>query len=103
MRELLVIADPVTADVFRLGGMDVWTVGESDSTRELLRDAVSQNYGVVLVTESVARGIEDDIRDAQSVGGPVVVVIPAVGSVGTAGRESLSKLSQAVLGFSAKA
>lgn len=98
MRDLLVIADPVTADVFRLGGMDVWPVGGSDSVRERLRDAITKNYAVVFVTDTVADGLEDDIRDAQTVGGAVVVVIPGVGSAGSVGRESLSKLSQAVLG-----
>ena len=97
MRELLVIADPVTADVFRLGGMDVWATGDNVSPQQLLLEAVDRKYDVIFLADSVAHGI--DIEAVQSIGDPVVVVIPAMGSTEMRGSESLLKLSRAILGI----
>jgi vacuolar-type H+-ATPase subunit F/Vma7 len=98
MRDMLVIADPATADVFRLASVDVWTVDRTESPEPLLRDALVGNHAVIFITESVAESVKHQILAAQTTDGPVVVVIPGVGTSGTLGREMLSDRKRAVAG-----
>lgn len=101
MHDILVIADPSTADVFRLAAVDVWAVKETDSPEALVRDAMLGDHAVIFVAESVAGGIRNQILAAQSSTGPIVVVIPGVGTSSMLGRDMLSHLKKVVMGGTA--
>ena len=98
MSDVLVIADPMTADVFRLADVDVRPVESAESAEPLLRAALTQSYAVVFVSEKVAAGIQETIAAAQARGGPVVVVIPGIGARGVLGQALLSRLRKTIVG-----
>ncbi|ABU82258.1 V-type ATP synthase subunit F [Ignicoccus hospitalis] len=76
--KVYVITDPDTAPLFRLAGASVIEVNSPDETKERLVELLkSPDAAVVLVSNDVAVGIEEEVREISSkVSKPVVTLIP---------------------------
>ncbi len=81
--KIAVIGDKDSILGFKTIGVDTYPVTSSKSALETLKKLVSENYGVIFITEELASSMEDVINELHRRYLPAVVLIP--NSKGTLG------------------
>ncbi len=74
--KIAVIGDKDSILGFKTIGVDTFPVTSSESALNTLKQLVSENYGVIFVTEELARNMEDVINELHRRYLPAVVLIP---------------------------
>jgi len=69
--------------IFKAAGIDIFPVnGDIDKiseTEERLRQIVSEGYGIIFMTETIAAKLDDLVREYANETSPSIVVIPGLG------------------------
>ncbi len=81
--KIAVVGDKDSILGFRTIGVDTFPVTSGDAALETLKKLVSENYGVIFITEELASGMQDVINELHKRYLPTVVLIP--NSKGTKG------------------
>ncbi len=81
--KIAVIGDKDSILGFKTIGVETFPVTSSEAALSSLKKLVSENYGVIFITEELARELEDIIADLNKRYLPAVVLIP--NSKGTLG------------------
>lgn len=81
--KIAVIGDKDSILGFKTIGVDTFSVTSSDSALTVLKKLVSEEYGVIFITEELAQDLADIIADLNKRFLPAVVLIP--NSKGTLG------------------
>ncbi len=74
--KIAVIGDKDSILGFKTIGVDTFPVTSSESALNTLKQLVSENYGVIFITEELARNMEDVINELHRRYLPAVVLIP---------------------------
>ena len=98
MPSIMILADPLSAAVFRLTDFKVRVIQETDSAPYVLQEILSQGHEIVFITETLAASLQQQIREAQMQGGTILTIIPGVGAARHIGKEMLMALKQSVIG-----
>ena len=99
--EIYVIGDEQTVLGLRLVGIEGWIASTRDAAAVALRELLQREHaGLVLITESLATLIREDVdRQVYGVGFPLVVEIP--GPAGPAAdRASIAAILRKAIGVS---
>ena len=102
--DVLVLADPLSAEVFYLTDFTVRAVPPGADAARALAEALGEGFRIVFVTENLAEGCAGALRALQPRGaqerpGPIVTVIPGAGSSLRLGRRLLADLERSVVGI----
>ncbi|NLW10801.1 MAG: V-type ATP synthase subunit F [Clostridiaceae bacterium] len=97
MYKVGVIGDRDSIIGFRAIGMSVFDTSDAVQAGEYLRQMVRENYAVVFITESMAEGNLELIRELRSQKLPAVIPIPSItGSTGLGMRQVRESVRKAV-------
>lgn len=61
---------------FKLLGFEVFPATKGDEARQLLHQLAEEKFGVILITENIAKEIPDTIRHFDTLPTPAVILIP---------------------------
>ncbi len=96
--KIAVIGDKDSILGFKTIGVDTFSVTNSEDALKALKQLVSDNYGVIFITEELARELEDIVTDLQKRFLPAVVLIPnSKGALGI-GIEQIKKNVEKAIG-----
>ena len=96
--KIAVIGDKDSILGFKTIGVDTFSVTNSEAALKALKQLVSDNYGVIFITEELARELEDIITDLNKRYLPAVVLIPnSKGALGI-GIEQIKKNVEKAIG-----
>lgn len=70
-KDIMLIFKGIGADIFPFKGMD-------DAPSQL-RKIIKQDYGIIFITETIAAGLDEIIRQYADMVKPSIVVIPGLG------------------------
>lgn len=77
MLKVLVIGDEDVSLPFRAMGIQAAFASRPEQGRNILREAVEKDYGIIFIGESVARGCMDIVREvSENRTLPVITIIP---------------------------
>ncbi len=74
--KIAVLGDKDSILGFKTIGVDTFPVTSNEAALETLKQLVSENYGVIFITEELARNMEDVINELHRRYLPAVVLIP---------------------------
>jgi len=74
--KIAVIGDKDSILGFKAIGVDTFSVTSSEAALKVLKQLVSENYGVIFITEELARDLEDIVAELHKRYLPAVVLIP---------------------------
>jgi len=74
--KIAVIGDKDSILGFKAIGVDTFSVTSSEAALKVLKQLVSENYGVIFITEELARELEDIVTELHKRYLPAVVLIP---------------------------
>ena len=77
MYKIGVVGDKDSVLAFKAIGIDVYPVVESEEARKTIDRLAANNYGVIFVTEQVAKDVEETIDRYNRVMLPAVILIPS--------------------------
>ncbi len=96
--KIAVIGDKDSILGFKTIGVDTFPVTSAQAALDTLKKLVSENYGVIFITEELAQGIPDVINELHKRYLPTVVLIPnSKGSLGI-GIEQIRKNVEKAIG-----
>lgn len=83
MYKIAVIGDKDSILGFKTLGIDTFPVTEAEDALSVLKKLVSEDYGIIFITEELAQSLEDVLKELNKRFLPTVVLIP--NSKGTLG------------------
>lgn len=103
MYKLIVLTDTLTADGFRLAGVDVSVADSPETARKTLAALIDEEgSGIIAVNEKLMTGIDERLqKKIDSIYRPIVVSLPIREKleVGEDHRAYLSRLIRRAIGF----
>ncbi len=95
--KIAVVGDKDSILGFKTIGVDTFPVTSSEAALKTLKNLVSDNYGVIFITEELADGLEDVISELHKRYLPAVVLIPnSKGTLGIGMREIKENVEKAI-------
>lgn len=83
MYKVGIVGEGDSVFIFKLLGIDIFSCNSSEEAKKILDKLVFENYAVIFITETMAKGIEDIIIRYQKRYIPSIVLIPSSkGSLG---------------------
>jgi len=85
MHKIGVIGDKDSVLCFRAFGLDVFPVTEleTEENRKLIDRLAREDYGIIFITEQIARSVSETIDRYDKVTAPAIILIPSnTGSLG---------------------
>lgn len=76
VHKIAVVGDKDSVLPFKLLGFDVFPSSEAVQARKTIDQLAEQNYGIIYVTEEIAKDIPDTIRRFDAVISPAIILIP---------------------------
>ncbi|MDI6701127.1 MAG: V-type ATP synthase subunit F [bacterium] len=64
--------------IFKAIGVDVFPVEKVDQASEILNKLVKSGYGIIFITESLAKNLDEQIKKYLSLPLPSIVVLPGL-------------------------
>lgn len=101
MHKIGVIGDQDSVVCFKALGLDVFPVSEQEpeENRKLIDRLVREEYGIVFITEQIARSVSETIDRYDKVTAPAIILIPSnAGSLGI-GLERIRKNVEKAVGI----
>ncbi len=96
--KIAVIGDKDSIMGFKTIGVDTFPVTSSEAALDTLKKLVSENYGVIFITEELAQGMQEVIDELHKRFLPTVVLIPnSKGALGI-GIEQIRKNVEKAIG-----
>jgi V/A-type H+-transporting ATPase subunit F len=77
MYKIGVVGDKDSVLAFKAIGIDVYPVVEIDEARRTIDKMAANNYGVIFVTEQVAKNLTETIERYNRVMVPAIILIPS--------------------------
>ena len=77
MYKIGVVGDKDSVLAFKAIGIDVYPVVEIDEARRTIDKMAANNYGVIFVTEQVAKDLTETIERYNRVMVPAIILIPS--------------------------
>ena len=77
MYKIAVIGDKDSVLAFKILGVDVFITLDAQETRKTIDRIVKENYGIIFVTEQLAKDIPETIKRYNSEIIPAVILIPS--------------------------
>lgn len=74
--KMAVIGNRDVVLAFKLIGLEVFPATKGEEARQLIHQLAEDNYGVILVTENLAKEIPDTIRYFDTQAKPALILIP---------------------------
>ena len=99
MNKIAILADRITAEIFRVTDLHVVEVEHGQNSLSPLEELVRGDWEIIFITENLARDIADVLPRYQQGEGPVVVVIPGVGTRKHLGAEMMQAIEKSVIGM----
>lgn len=94
--DIAVLMDTKEFMIFELTGADVFMV-EKNTARDILLDVV-KSYKLIIITETLAKLLESDIKKYESKMYPIILCLPSPKGEGGFAVKSLSKKAKTSLG-----
>ena len=77
MYKLAVIGDKDSVLCFKALGVEVYTAVDGDDAKKLVKDLAEKNFGVIFITEALAKQIPETIDKYRSQMTPAIILIPS--------------------------
>jgi V/A-type H+-transporting ATPase subunit F len=77
MYKIGVVGDKDSVLAFKAIGIDVYPVVEIDEARKTIDRMAANNYGVIFVTEQVAKDLTETIERYNKIMVPAIILIPS--------------------------
>lgn len=77
MYKIGVVGDKDSVLAFKAIGIDVYPVVEVEEARKTIDKMAANNYGVIFVTEQVAKDLEETIERYNKIMVPAIILIPS--------------------------
>ncbi|WP_101773578.1 V-type ATP synthase subunit F [Peptostreptococcus faecalis] len=98
MYKIGVVGDKDSILAFKSIGIDVFDVAEARDARVVIDDLAGENYGLIFVTEQVAKYIPETIERYKKMLVPSIILIPSnQGTLGI-GMDSINKNVEKAVG-----
>ena len=97
MYKVAVVGDRDSIAAFSALGFDVFELYDGKSASKKLRE-LSQNYGIIYITEKLASLCEKEIENLKENITPAVILIPGVSGNTGMGMDSLNKAVEKAVG-----
>lgn len=98
MYKIAVLGDKDSVNAFKVLGIDVYSIYEGDKARNIVDKLAKEDYGVIFITEELAKKIPKTIDRYYEKITPAIILIPSnKGSLGI-GMEKLNKNVEKAVG-----
>ena len=98
MFKVAVIGDRDSALTFKALGIDVFKVSKADEARKTLDTIARKEYGVIFITEQIAKLIPDSIERYDKEIIPAVILIPSNQGSLNIGMDRINKNAEKAIG-----
>nr|WP_312576504.1 V-type ATP synthase subunit F [Sedimentibacter sp.] len=98
MYKIGVIGDKQSVQGFKAVGLDVFDCSNAEEAKDTLHRIAKDDYAIIYVTETICRGIVDEINEYNEVRIPAIIPIPGLdGSLGI-GVQNIKKAVEKAVG-----
>lgn len=97
MYKVAVIGDKDSVLAFKMLGIEVFTV-DSQESRKIIDKIAKENYGIIFITEQIAKDIPETIRRYNSEIIPAIILIPSNKGSLNIGLENIDKNIEKAVG-----
>ena len=98
MYKIAVIGDKDSVLAFRALGVHVFTAIEGNDARRIIDKLAKEEYGIIFVTEQLAKGIPETIQRYNNEVIPAVILIPSNRGSLNIGLENINKNVEKAVG-----
>ncbi|MFS8651116.1 MAG: V-type ATP synthase subunit F [Caldibacillus sp.] len=98
MYKIAVIGDKNSVLAFKALGIDVFTVTDELETRKTVNTLAKNGYGIIFITEQIARLIPDTISRYDEKVTPAIILIPSNQGTLNIGMERINKNVEKAVG-----
>ncbi|RMD96421.1 MAG: hypothetical protein D6814_11415 [Calditrichaeota bacterium] len=99
MANVVVIADPVTAEAFLMTDFSTRAAFSGEEAVTHIRQALRDQREIIFVTENLVEGQLDTLQQLQKESRAIITVIPGVGTSIHLGEKMLELLKKSVIGI----
>lgn len=95
--KMAIIGDGDSVLAFKAGGVDAYSVQNSEQARDILRK-LAKSYQIIFITDDIAKQIDDLIKKYLTSPYPIVLSVPSKKGSNGYGMEGLKKSMDKALG-----
>jgi len=96
--KIAVVGDKDSVLPFKIIGFDVFPVNTSQKARQTIDSLAEENYGVIYLTEAIAKDIPDTIKRYDARVQPAIILIPNHKGSLDIGKERIQKNVEKAVG-----
>jgi V/A-type H+-transporting ATPase subunit F len=97
MYKIGVIGDKQSVQGFRAVGLEVFDCSNSEEAKHTLHKIAKDDYAIIYITESICKGIIEDINEYKGVRIPAIIPIPGLdGTLGIGVQNIKNAVERAV-------